>query len=73
MSVLYLITTVLFSTVLLTACTDNNSSATEKPVDTFDASIVCPADGVNGYGEPNRGTFTDARDGQVYKYTTIAN
>lgn len=73
MSVLYLITTVLFSTVLLTACTDNNSSATEKPVDTFDASIVCPADGVNGYGEPNRGTFTDARDGQVYKYTTIGD
>lgn len=28
---------------------------------------------MNAYGEPNRGTFTDARDGQVYKYTTIGN
>ena len=56
-----------------TACSDDASSAPEEPVDTFDASVVCPADGVNGYGEPNRGTFTDARDGQVYKYTTIGN
>ena len=55
------------------ACSDDGSSAPEEPVDTFDASVVCPADGVNGYGEPNRGTFTDARDGQVYKYTTIGN
>ena len=58
---------------LLVACTDDNSSAPDEPVDTFDAAVVCPAEGMNAYGEPNRGTFTDARDGQVYKYTTIGN
>ena len=55
------------------ACSDNSTSvddAAEKPVDTFDAA-VCPAEGFNNYNEPNRGTFTDIRDGQVYKYTTI--
>ena len=57
---------------LHTSCTDNSSSADELE-DTFDASVVCPAEGVNAYGEPNRGTFTDERDGQVYKYTTIGN
>ena len=56
----------LFS-ALLFACSDSGTSAK----DSFDASVVCPADGVNAYGEPNRGTFTDERDGQVYKYTTI--
>ena len=67
---------ILFAALLVgffSACSDDSSSAPEEPVDTFDASVVCPADGVNGYGEPNRGTFTDARDGQVYKYTTIGN
>jgi len=67
---------ILFAALLVgffSACSDDSSSAPEEPVDTFDASVVCPADGMNGYGEPNRGTFTDARDGQVYKYTTIAN
>ena len=67
---------ILFAALLVgffSACSDDSSSAPEEPVDTFDASVICPADGVNGYGEPNRGTFTDARDGQVYKYTTIAN
>ena len=59
--------------LLLTSCSDDSSSAPDEPVDTFDANIVCPADGLNAYGEPNRGTFTDARDGQVYKYTTIGN
>ena len=63
----------LFSAVLLVACTDDKSSAPDEPVDTFDAAVVCPAEGMNAYGEPNRGTFTDARDGQVYKYTTIGN
>ncbi|MBQ2559619.1 MAG: hypothetical protein II565_03360 [Fibrobacter sp.] len=58
---------------LLAACGGDNSSAPDEPVDTFDAAIVCPADGMNTYGEPNRGTFTDVRDGQVYKYTTIGN
>ena len=67
---------ILFAVLLegfFSSCTEDKSSAPEEPVDTFDASVVCPADGVNGYGEPNRGTFTDARDGQVYKYTTIGN
>ena len=67
---------ILFAVLLagfFSACSEDSSSAPEEPVDTFDASVVCPADGVNGYGEPNRGTFTDARDGQVYKYTTIGN
>ena len=59
--------------VLFSSCTEDSSSAPEEPVDTFDANVVCPAEGVNAYGEPNRGTFTDARDGQVYKYTTIGD
>ena len=62
----------LFSVALFSAC-DDGSSAPEEPVDSFDAAVVCPADGMNAYGEPNRGTFTDARDGQVYKYTTIGS
>ena len=59
--------------VLFSSCTEDSSSAPEEPIDTFDANVVCPAEGVNAYGEPNRGTFTDARDGQVYKYTTIGD
>lgn len=59
-----------FIASVFTSCSDNSSSAEG---DSFDASVVCPADGLNAYGEPNRGTFTDARDGQVYKYTTIGN
>ena len=59
--------------LLLTSCSDDGSSAPAEPVDTFDAAVVCPAEGTNAYGDPNRGTFTDARDGQVYKYTTIGN
>ncbi len=60
-----------FSTFLFSACSENSSSA--EPEDTFDAAVVCPADGLNAYGEPNRGTFTDARDGQEYKYVTIGS
>lgn len=37
----------------------------------WSASKVCPEAGTNRYGMPNRGTFTDERDGRVYKYTTI--
>ncbi|MBR2273015.1 MAG: hypothetical protein IJ912_12045 [Fibrobacter sp.] len=66
------LTCVLFSAALFSACFDNGSSASNES-DTFDASIVCPTVGMNAYGEPNRGTFTDVRDGQVYKYTTIGN
>lgn len=39
----------------------------------WSAAEVCPEMGMNSYGMPNRGTFTDERDGQVYKYTTIGN
>lgn len=51
--------------VLFSACAEDSASAPEEPVDTFDANVVCP--------ENLQGTFTDARDGQVYKYTTIGN
>ena len=68
----FLFVSVALFALLLTSCSDDSSSANE-PTDTFDANIVCPADGMNAYGEPNRGTFTDGRDGQVYKYTTIGN
>ena len=51
--------------VLFSSCTEDGTSASEEPVDTFDASVVCP--------ENLRGTFTDTRDGQVYKYTTIGD
>ena len=47
---------------LLTSCSDESTSA---ETDSFDASVVCPAN--------LRGTFMDERDGQVYKYTTIGN
>jgi len=59
---------IIFAALLVgffSACSDDGSSAPEEPVDTFDASVVCP--------ENLRGTFTDTRDGQVYKYTTIGN
>ena len=52
----------LFSAILLSACSEDSTSASD---DTFDASVVCPAN--------LRGTFIDERDGQVYKYTTIGN
>lgn len=41
--------------------------------DKWDAAEVCPAEGMNAYGMPNRGTFVDERDGYEYKYTTIGN
>ena len=41
--------------------------------DDWDAAKVCPETGTNAYGMPNRGEFTDARDGRVYKYTTIGD
>ena len=39
----------------------------------FDAASVCPSEGTNIYGMPNRGTFVDERDGQEYQYTTIGD
>ena len=41
--------------------------------DSWDAAKVCPETGTNAYGMPNRGTFTDERDGEVYRYTTIGD
>jgi Fibrobacter succinogenes major domain (Fib_succ_major). len=52
--------------VLLVSCTTEPDDD-----DSWDAAKVCPETGTNSYGMPNRGTFTDERDGQVYKYTTI--
>ena len=49
----------LLSTSLLTACIFDDED------EEWDATKVCP--------ESKRGTFTDDRDGQVYKYTTIGN
>ena len=60
----------ILSALILSACFDNGTSADDS---SFNASKVCPVDGNNAYGEPNRGSFTDTRDGQVYKYTTIGN
>lgn len=51
---------------LLTSCTTGSDED-----EVWDAAKVCPETGTNSYGMPNRGTFTDERDGQVYKYTTI--
>lgn len=45
----------------------------DEEVEPWDAEAVCPAEGTNAYGMPNRGTFTDERDGEVYRYTTIGN
>ena len=56
--------------ILLASCSTDSD---ESDDDNFDASVVCPAEGTNAYGMPNRGTFVDERDGQEYKYTTIGN
>lgn len=47
------------------------SCATDAEDKEWSAAEVCPETGTNAYGMPNRGTFTDERDGQVYRYTTI--
>ncbi len=58
----------LLFTNLLTACLSDDDEG-EK----WDAAKVCPETGSNAYGMPNRGTFTDERDGEVYRYTTIGD
>ena len=57
--------------LFIAACTTDSGES--SVVDDFDASVVCPAEGTNAYGMPNRGTFVDERDGQEYKYTTIGD
>lgn len=65
----YLICLILFLTFILQSCTTD----ADDDSDNWDAAKVCPETGNNSYGMPNRGTFVDERDGQVYKYTTIGN
>lgn len=65
----YLICAIIFLSLVLQSCTTD----ADDDSDNWDASVVCPETGTNSYGMPNRGTFTDERDGQVYKYTTIGN
>lgn len=62
---------ILLLTILLslTACIFDS----DNDVEPWDAEKVCPIEGNNIYGMPNRGTFTDERDGQVYRYTTIGD
>ena len=60
----------LFIFLLLMSCT---TEPEDDDNDDWDAAKVCPETGTNSYGMPNRGTFTDERDGQVYKYTTIGD
>lgn len=50
--------------VLCACATDTNNGG-------FDSASVCPEEGTNAYGMPNRGSFVDERDGQEYKYVTI--
>lgn len=58
--------------LLLAGCIfDSDEEEKERPI--WNAAVVCPAEGTNVYGMPNRGTFTDERDGNVYRYTTIGN
>ncbi|MCL4100944.1 MULTISPECIES: FISUMP domain-containing protein [unclassified Fibrobacter] len=49
------------------------SSCLTDSDEAWSAEKVCPDIGTNAYGMPNRGTFTDERDGRVYKYTTIGD
>jgi len=66
-----LIRKILLLTILLslTACIFDD----EEEVEPWEAGKVCPAEGTNVYGMPNRGTFIDERDGEVYRYTTIGD
>ncbi|MBO7552293.1 MAG: hypothetical protein J6T62_12380 [Fibrobacter sp.] len=61
---------IVLNLAFLVACT---TEPNDDDDDGWDAAKVCPETGTNAYGMPNRGTFTDERDGQVYKYTTIGD
>ena len=52
------------TSLILVACTTDAD-------DSFDAASVCPTEGTNAYGMPNRGMFVDERDGQEYRYITV--
>ena len=55
--------------IILSACIFDDEEEGEK----WNVAKVCPETGSNSYGMPNRGTFTDERDGNVYHYTTIGD
>lgn len=59
---------VVLSAAFFSACIFDSEDGEE-----WNAAKVCPETGHNAYNMPNRGTFTDVRDGQVYRYTTIGN
>lgn len=60
------LTALLLNVFAFVACTTDAD-------DEFNAAKICPAEGTNAYGMPNRGTFIDERDGQEYEYTTIGD
>ena len=62
----YLTCAIIFLSLELVSCAEDDEPE-------WKASEVCPEAGTNRYGMPNRGTFTDERDGRVYKYTTIGD
>ena len=62
--------TILLIPLVFSACIFDSD---EEEKETWNAEEVCPETGTNIYGMPNRGTFTDERDGEVYRYTTIGN
>lgn len=68
MKILTKIILFLLVSFLLASCTTD-----PEDIEPWNATAVCPTEGLNSYGMPNRGTFTDERDGQVYRYTTIGD
>ena len=62
--------TILLIPLVFSACIFDSD---EEEKETWNAEEVCPETGTNIYGMPNRGTFTDERDGEVYRYTTIGD
>ena len=61
----------LLAAFLSSCLSDGDGENDEKVRDDFDAAVVCPEEGTNSYGMPNRGTFVDERDSNIYRYTTI--
>ena len=61
---------ILLFPLFFAACISDDENEDVTP---WNAEKACPIEGKNIYGMPNRGTFTDERDGQVYRYTTIGD
>ena len=68
MKILTKIILFLLVSFLLASCTTD-----PEDIEPWNAAAVCPTEGTNSYGMPNRGTFIDERDGEVYRYTTIGD